>query len=192
MTLKVSTRIRRYAHAMMATGISASAVTLVTSLRQLVVRLLPELTRFGLVGLMGLLVDVGGFNLLRFAGGEGPLYEQPLTAKVLSTAAATVVSWLGNRYWTYRHSRRSAVHQEFVLFVVACTIGLGVSVACLAISHYVLGFTSPLADNIAANVIGLVLATTFRFWAYRTHVFSEHQQAAAESDDYATASTPRA
>jgi putative flippase GtrA len=164
---------------------------LVTSLRQLVVRLLPQLTRFGLIGLLGLLVDVGGFNLLRFAGGEGPLYEQPLTAKVISTAAATVVSWLGNRYWTFRHSRRSAVHREFVLFVVMCTIGSGMAVACLAISHYVLGLTSPLADNISANVVGLVLGTTFRFWAYRTHVFSEHHQADVESDRYAVASTPR-
>jgi len=167
-------------------------VALLTSLRQLVVRLLPELTRFGLIGLIGLLVDVGGFNLLRFAGGEGPLYEQPLTAKVLSTAAATVVSWLGNRYWTFRHTRRSAVHHEFGLFVLMCTIGSGMAVACLAISHYVLGFTSPLADNIAANVVGLALGTTFRFWAYRTHVFSERQPADAESDCDATASTPPA
>ena len=157
-----------------------------TSLRQLVVRLLPELTKFGLIGLIGLLVDVGGFNALRFVGGEGPLYHQPLTAKVLSTTAATVASWLGNRYWTYRHSRRAAMHHEFGLFVVACSIGSAMAVSCLAISHYVLGFTSPLADNISANMVGLLLGTTFRFWAYRTHVFSEHQQADAESDRDAT------
>lgn len=145
------------------------------SLHQLFLRLLPELSKFGTVGLLGLVVDVGGFNLLRFAGGEGPLYDQPLTAKVLSTAAATVVSWLGNRYWTFRHSRRSAVHHEFFLFVLMCSIGSAIAVGALAISHYVLGFTSPLADNISANVVGLALGTTFRFWAYRTHVFSEHQ-----------------
>lgn len=162
------------------------------SLPQAVVQLMPELTKFGMIGLIGLLVDVGGFNLLRFAGGQGPLYEQPLTAKVISTAAATVVAWLGHRFWTYRHSRRSAVPQEFGLFVAACAIGAGLAVACLAISHYVLGFTSPLGDNIAANVVGLALATTFRFWAYRTHVFSEHPQADAESDRDATALTPRA
>jgi len=157
-------------------------VALLTSLRQLVVRLLPELTRFGLMGLVGLLVDVGGFNLLRFAGGEGPLYGQPLTAKVVSTAAATVLSWLGHRYWTFRHSRRSAMHHEFALFVLACSIGSGIAVACLAISHYLLGLTSAWADNISANVIGLALGTVFRFWAYRTHVFSEHRQVDTEPD----------
>ncbi|KRB80539.1 polysaccharide synthesis protein GtrA [Nocardioides sp. Root190] len=134
--------------------------------------MLPELGKFGVVGLVGLLVDVGGFNLLRFAGGEGPLHDYPLTAKIVSSAVATIVSWLGHRYWTFEHGRRDAVHHEFLLFLVMCTIGTGIAVGCLAVSHYVLGFESAVADNIAANVIGLGLGTAFRFWAYRTVVFS--------------------
>jgi putative flippase GtrA len=47
-----------------------------------------------------------------------------------------------------------------------------VAVACLAVSHYVLGFTSPLADNVAANGVGLVLGTAFRYVAYRRWVFT--------------------
>lgn len=140
----------------------------------LVRRLVPELSKFGVVGGVALVVDVGGFNLLRFAGGNGLLYEWPLAAKVISAAAATVVSWVGNRYWTFRHQRRANAGREFLLFVTMCVIGTGLALACLATSHYVLGLTSPLADNISANVIGLALGTTFRFWAYRTHVFSEH------------------
>lgn len=145
----------------------------IARLRALFLRLLPELTKFGLVGVAGLIVDVGGFNLLRYAGGEGPLHDYPLSAKVISAGLATIVAWLGHRYWTFSHARRSAAHHEFVLFVVACTLGTGLSVACLWVSHYVLDFTSALADNISANVIGLALATLFRYWAYRTHVFSE-------------------
>lgn len=156
-------------------------MTRLTSLRQLFFRLLPELSKFGIVGLLALFVDVGGFNLLRFVGGQGPLYQQPITAKIVSTAAATVVSWLGNRYWTFRHTRRSAVRHELFLFVVACTIGSAIAVGCLAISHYLLGFTSPLADNISANVVGLILGTAFRFWAYRTFVFiQDHPTDAAD------------
>jgi len=154
-------------------------VVFLRSLHELFLRLLPQLSKFGVIGLLGLMVDIGGFNLLRFAGGEGPLYAQPLTAKVLSTMAAMVVSWLGHRYWTFRHSRRSAVHHEFFLFVLMCSIGSGMAVGCLAISHYVLGFTSPLADNISANVVGLAVGTAFRFWAYRTLVFSEHRPVGA-------------
>lgn len=141
--------------------------------RALVAMIARELGKFGVVGFVAFVIDVGGFNLLRFAGGEGPLYEWPLAAKVLSAAAATVVSWLGNRYWTFRHRRRSAKHREFVLFVIVGVLGTLLALACLAISHYVLGLQSAVADNISANVIGLALATTFRFYAYRTFVFND-------------------
>ena len=44
-------------------------------------------------------------------------------------------------------------------------------------SHYVLDLRSPLADNISANGVGLVLGTLFRFWAYRRFVFAGEQLA---------------
>jgi putative flippase GtrA len=133
-----------------------------------------ELARFGAVGVVALAVDVIGFNVLRFAGGEGPLYDRPLTAKVLSVAASTTVAYLGNRLWTFRHQRSStaAMHREFALFVLFSAVALGIAVSCLAVSHYALGFTGPVADNIAANVVGLGLATAFRFWSYRRWVFA--------------------
>ncbi len=121
----------------------------------------------------GLIADVGVFNVLRFAGGEGPLYDYPLTAKVISTCLGIVVAWTGHRYWTFSEKRRYAVRREFGLFVLVCLIGLGISLGTLAISHYVLGLRGPLADNISANVIGLGLATAFRYWAMQTHVFNE-------------------
>jgi putative flippase GtrA len=141
--------------------------------RGVVARLIPELSKFGVVGALALVVDVGGFNVLRYAGGHGLLYEWPLSAKVLSASASTVVSWLGNRYWTFRHRRRKSASREFLLFVIMCAVGTGIAVACLATSHYGFGLTSALADNISANVVGLALGTAFRFWAYRTHVFHE-------------------
>jgi putative flippase GtrA len=49
---------------------------------------------------------------------------------------------------------------------------MGIAVACLWFSHYVLDLRSPLADNISANGVGLVLGTMFRFWTYRTFVFT--------------------
>jgi hypothetical protein len=48
-----------------------------------------------------------------------------------------------------------------------------IALLCLWVSHYVLGYESALADNISANVIGLVLGTTFRFWSYHNWVFPE-------------------
>jgi len=48
---------------------------------------------------------------------------------------------------------------------------LGISLGVLWFSHYALGLTSVLADNISANVVGLALGTMFRFWSYRKWVF---------------------
>jgi len=133
-----------------------------------------QLGRFGVVGALGFVTDVGGFNLLRFAGGEGPLHDYPLTAKVVSGTLATIVAWLGNRFWTFRNTRRDKAHHEFLLFAVVATLGTLISMACLWVSHYGLGYQSALADNVSANGVGLVLGTAFRFWAYRRHVFSQH------------------
>jgi putative flippase GtrA len=133
-----------------------------------------EIAKFGAVGAIAFVVDFGVFNLMRtgIIGGEHGLAEKPLTAKTISVLAATIVAWLGNRYWTFRHRRRASARREFVLFGVMNIGGLIISLACLGFSHYLLGLTSTLADNIAGNVIGLGLGTLFRFWAYRQLVFT--------------------
>lgn len=132
-----------------------------------------ELIKFGAVGLVAYVVDVGVFNLLRYGGGTGLLHAKPLTAKVVSTVLAMLVAWLGNRYWTYRNQRRDKVHHELILFVGANLVGMAIAVVCLWVSHYLLNQTSPLADNLSANGVGLALGTAFRFWAYRTWVFRD-------------------
>ncbi|WP_225753627.1 GtrA family protein [Actinotalea sp. Marseille-Q4924] len=130
-----------------------------------------ELARFGSVGAVAFVVDVGLFNLLRYGPGQ-LLEDRPITAKVLSVAVATVVAWLGNRYWTFSARRTKSPRRELVVFAVVNVGGMLVAVSCLAFSHYVLGLTSPLADNIAANVVGLALGTAFRYVAYRRLVFT--------------------
>jgi putative flippase GtrA len=128
-----------------------------------------ELARFGSVGALAYVVDLGVFNLIRLSDSLG---HKPLTAKVVSVAVATLVAWLGNRYWTFAARRRQERGRELVGFLVVNVGGMLVAVACLAVSHYVLGFTSPLADNVAANGVGLVLGTAFRYVAYRRWVFT--------------------
>jgi putative flippase GtrA len=141
-----------------------------------------ELGAFGVVGLLAYLLDVIVFNLLRYAGEPGVLEDRPLTAKAISVTVATLASYAGNRHWTWRHRSRGRVHREVTLFFVFNALGLGIALACLAVSHYALGLTGALADNVSANVVGLVLATGFRFWAYRTHVFREPEVTPPTSD----------
>jgi putative flippase GtrA len=143
-----------------------------------------EMVKFGAVGAVAFVVDIAVFNLLRFGLGDGgPLEYKPLTAKVLSTVCATLVAWLGNRLWTFRHRRRTAVHHELALFVLFNAVGMGIAVACLGVSHYVLDLRSPLADNVSANGVGLALGTLFRVWSYRTFVFTSELREAGVLDD---------
>jgi putative flippase GtrA len=136
-----------------------------------------EMLKFGAVGTVAFVVDVGLFNLLTsdlwFGAGSPPLDGHEKIAKIVSASVATVVAWLGNRYWSFRHRRQSSRGREFLTFVLMNVIAMVIAVLCLAVSHDVLGFTSHLADNVSGNVIGIALGTLFRFWAYRTFVFTQ-------------------
>ncbi len=146
---------------------------LIGRLRAAMALVVREGLKFGVVGAVAFVVDTGLFNLLLHVGESPVLQEKPLTAKVVSVSVATLVAWLGNRYWTFRRRRRSAVPRELVLFAVVNVGGLLLALVPLGVSRYVLGLDSPLADNIAANVVGLALGTVFRFVMYRTYVFNE-------------------
>lgn len=130
-----------------------------------------ELIKFGVVGGTGFVVDIGIFNLLQ----HGPLaiFEgKPVTAKIFSVCVAMIVTWIGNRLWTFSDQRTATKTKEFIGFVVVNVGGMAIAVLCLWISRYVLGFDSPLADNISANGFGLVLGMIFRYFAYKYLVFT--------------------
>lgn len=129
--------------------------------------LIRELMKFGVVGGSAYVIDILLFNVALHAS------DKPLTSKTISTVVATTWSYAGNRYWTFRRRSRSSVRREYTLFFVLNGLGLLIALFCLWVSHYVLGFTGTLADNVAANVVGLGLGTAFRFWSYRRFVFPE-------------------
>lgn len=140
-------------------------------LNNLIANFRNELGKFGVIGSIAFLIDLIIFNFLRFAGGEGVLFDRPLTAKVLSVLVATTFAFAGNRHWTFKERSRSTIRRQYIMFFVFNVIGMTISLACLGISHYVLGFESALADNISANFVGLILGTVFRFWGYHNWVF---------------------
>ena len=143
-----------------------------------------ELAKFGTVGALSFVIDVAIFNAVLL------VLDKPLTAKVISTVFSATNAFVLNRAWSFKHRERTNVRREYSLFFVLNVVGLSISLLCLAVSHYVLGFESRLADNIAANGIGLVLGTTFRFWSYRRFVWAAPaavEDAADEGDAAARA-----
>lgn len=126
-----------------------------------------EMAKFGLIGAISFVIDLGGMNLLTHTVLDGKV----TTARIISGVTATAFAWFGNRSWTFAHRRSRPVHHEVTLFFVVNGLALIISTACLVLSHYGLDFTSRLADNVA-TVIGIGLGTLFRFWAYKRFVFA--------------------
>lgn len=126
-----------------------------------------EVGKFGTIGVLSFLVDAGVFNLLLG-------HVDSLTAGALSMTIAATVAFAGNRFWTWRDRQRTDVRREYALYFLFNLGGLLIALACLWVSHYGLGLTSRLADNIAKNGFGMALGTAFRFWSYRQIVFRKH------------------
>ncbi len=131
-----------------------------------------QVARFGVVGGFGFVLDVGVFNLLLLTVlAPEHVHGGPVLAKTVSTLVAILANWLGNRYWTFSQQRSDRSVREGVEFAVASIIGMAVGVGCLWFSHYVLHLTTVLEDNVASNVVGVLLGAVVRFWLYRSWVF---------------------
>jgi putative flippase GtrA len=131
-----------------------------------------QLAKFALVGGVGFIVDVSVFNLLRFTLLDpAVIHVGPLIAKAISTVLAIAANWIGNRYWTFGPHRSTHGVAEGLEFLAVSVLGMLVGIACLWVSHYLLGLTSPLADNLSTNVVGLLLGSAVRFALYRHWVY---------------------
>jgi putative flippase GtrA len=126
-----------------------------------------EVAKFAVVGGFNYTLDVALFNLLIFTIWQG----SPLLAKAAATAVAATSSYFMNRHWTWDARARTGLSRELPLFLLLSAVGLGITEAVLAVSHYGLGLTSPLADNLAANVVGVGFATVWRFLSFKRWVF---------------------
>ena len=154
----------------------AQSSDLRTRLRALV----HEVGKFGTVGGIAFAIDFAIYNVLLHSGSE------TLTAKTVSTTIATTLAFLGNRFWTWRDGQHTNVARQYTTFFLLNAVGLGIALACLAISHYGLGsiwpaLRSPVADNIAGQFVGTAMGTMFRFWSYRRFVFRVSADPAASS-----------
>ena len=136
-------------------------------------RFLSEAAKFLTVGGFATLVSFLIFNGLvhGYVDGPGPMHEQPLVAFVLANLVGMLVSYRGSRSWAFRHREAVGVAGGRVAFLVINLVSMVIPLACLAFTRYALGRADPIADNIAANVVGLGLGTLARFWAIRSFIF---------------------
>jgi putative flippase GtrA len=152
--------------------------------RRLIARfrhLIHEAAKFGVVGTAGFIVTEVGFNLLHFDAGLGLF-----TSNALATGVAAVVTFTGNKYWTFRHRAGYGTSREAVIFFGLNGVGALIQYACVWIAKNGFDTTDKILINVA-YLIGIVLGTLFRFCTYRTWVWhtrvSEPPVGAAEAAD---------
>ncbi|HJA62323.1 MAG TPA: GtrA family protein [Candidatus Brevibacterium intestinavium] len=138
-------------------------------------RLAVEAFKFLTVGGLGYIVDVGLSNVLAYGLGPIPalLEGSPIKSKIISTVLAMIVVWIGNRLWTYGDRTTHSNMRGVVLFVAVNLAGMVISVIPLGVTWYLLDMRDQLTYNISTNIVGIGLATLFRFYAYRTWVFKD-------------------
>jgi putative flippase GtrA len=130
-----------------------------------------EVGKFGIVGAVCYGIDIGIFAVLNQLAGQKYL------ALTVSTIVAATAAFVGNRFWTWRDRERTSLRREYTLYFAFNGVGLLIGLACLYVSSNWLGaiwpsvFHTALADLVAGKVVGVVLASLFRFWAYRRFVF---------------------
>ncbi len=127
-----------------------------------------EVAKFGAVGGVAFVIDNGLTYFLM----HGPMSDSEAKARFVGATVATVFSWVANRFWTFRHRRQDNIVREFVMFVIINGIGIAISTGLTALAKYGLEITD---KNIlfSAGVVGILVATVVRFFAYRFLVFNK-------------------
>ncbi len=125
-----------------------------------------EGAKFLVVGGVGTLVTIAGADLLHLGVGV-----DGFTSLAVATLVATVITYLGNRFWTFRHRESAAsTPRETTMFFVLNAIGLLIQECFIWAARYGLGLKGGLWYN-AALVVGIGFGTVFRFWSYRRWVW---------------------
>lgn len=133
--------------------------------------------KFGIVGLIGSVIDFGVFNLLTIA-----FNVTSIASSTVSFALAVINNFILNRFWTYPETRQSSIYKPLVQFAIVSCLGLAIRIPLFAWLEKMLiplaAKTIPnvltptiVGHNIAlALVIGVVMLWNFfanRFWTFK-------------------------
>lgn len=118
-----------------------------------------EIVKFGIVGLIGTVVDVGVYNLLIFGFGLASIY----IARIISFTLGATNNYILNRKWTFR-SRERRVGRQYIQFLIVSVIGLGLN---LLIMGGLQGLVKNMQSEVLKKNIPVIIAIIIVFiWNY--------------------------
>jgi putative flippase GtrA len=136
-------------------------------------QIIHEGAKFGIVGGIGVIVVLAGSDALHYE-----LRLGKFTSVTVATVLATVVTFLGNRYWSFRHRQGAGARNETILFFILNGVGLLIQYACIFLVTDLIGLSGRVWYTIA-NFLGIGIGTLFRFWSYRKWVWVRPEVALA-------------
>jgi putative flippase GtrA len=136
-----------------------------------------ELLKFAVVGGTCFVIDTAIFFGLK----STVLVDKPVTAKIVATLVATIVSYVLNREWSFRTRGGRERHHEAALFFLINGVGIALNSLPLYVSRYLLDLQEPhvsrlvqeIADFTSAQIIGTLIAMAFRWYGYKKWVFPD-------------------
>jgi putative flippase GtrA len=129
--------------------------------------LVHEIAKFGVVGALGFVVQLGIQNALYPGHGIGAF-----TSVVIASAIATTVTFVGNRYWAFKHRKGKGIAHEAAMFIVFNVAGILIQAGIVEFGVHELHHSDRLSYNVF-TIIGIIIATLFRLFCYRRFVFHE-------------------
>ncbi len=141
----------------------------------LLAHLLPillQFAKFGAVGALNTLFDLGILNTLIFFSGVASGYWYSIF-KATSFIIASTNSYLWNKYWTFGVSGSTNI-KEFSQFFLVTLIGFGINVGLASLIVNVVGPIGNIAPAIWANVgafAATIAAFAWNFLGYKFIVF---------------------
>ncbi|NIF24183.1 MULTISPECIES: GtrA family protein [Pantoea] len=126
-------------------------------------QLLLEAFKFGVVGVVGFVVDTGVLYLLKGALG---LYY----ARVISFICAVIATWLLNRAFTFAQAQVSQRRsKEFLLYFLFMCLGGVINIGCymIVINYFSLAHSWP----VIAVAVGSIAGMFSNFFMSRTFIY---------------------
>ena len=97
-------------------------------------KLIQQILKFGVVGVLAYLIDYGLLMLLSQAFGV-----DPVIAAGISFCVSVVFNYLASMKYVFTHREDMSKRREFVIFIVLSVIGLGINELCMLAGVIALG-----------------------------------------------------
>lgn len=154
------------------------------------IRIVWQIGKFGVIGILNTLVDIGSLALITFLfrayfqiDSKDSLFMLGATVvtvysfyKAITFIIANVNSYYWNKYWTFQPNPEKKSHAQFIQFFAVSIIGFIINVLIASLIFKVIGATGGFSvdqTGLLAAAAGSIVGLVWNFIGYKFIVFKE-------------------